>query len=63
MTDHRPRITDKTHKILKDIEEELQYFEEQGNPDVEKYYGPSRTIKHDLIIREGLKALREKGLP
>jgi len=62
MTEHRPRIESKTDEILKDVKEELKHLEKEEEKDIGKYKGKLDNVTEDKIIREGLKALKDRGL-
>lgn len=57
----RPRLQPETERLLSQIKRELSYKKNEEKQDVSKYEGRTSQIAKDRIIREGLKALQERG--
>lgn len=60
-TADRPRLQPETSSLLEDIKKELEFKKEEEKSDTEKYEGRTSQIAKDRIIREGLKALDQRG--
>jgi len=63
MVSNRPRLSPGEKREVEDVKKKLKYLEAEKGKDVSKYKGKTEEIKTGKIIEEGMKALKEKGLP